>query len=220
MVEILNTYFEDLLFQYHEEKQSYAVYVAAINNQIGGDKQQCIFAFVPKHLGIKSTARLHELDWQNLQMRMVPSGIYKIKKQTWKAPITNKNIPEIMFSVVSREDQYSRYMPSISNINEFPFEVLMINSPKNKSKFQYPNTFNLHWAIDQFCTIFNCNAPKISVNNPNNFIDISTLEKYSQNSQEKNVSLHPLWGWSNSIHKNIQEIEHPTDDSDIIDYLS
>ena len=148
-MEILNSYFSDLIFQYVESKQAYAVYVATIKSRIGGDKQQCIIAFVPEHLGIQNKAHLYNLPWKNLQTRLCPVGTYKVQPQSWKPP-SLQNIPEIMLNVTDRKEGYATY-----KANNFPFEVLMINVAKKKSIYQYPNTMNIYYAIDQFQTIFN-----------------------------------------------------------------
>lgn len=154
-MDLLNHYFSSLTFQYVEEKQNYAVYVAAVNGLVGGDKMRCIIAFVPNHLGIQSKSRLVDLPWKNLQMRACPKGTYKVVIQAWKPPLLDKAIPEVMFNVHKREQHYSTYYVDDKSGVYFPFEVLMVNSPKKKTIYQYPNSMNLHWAIDQYNTVFN-----------------------------------------------------------------
>lgn len=153
-MEILNTYFDTLVFYYVEEKQNHALYVAAVAGMLGGDKMRCIIAFVPAHLGIPTKARLRDLPWKNLQMRTVPKTTYKVIVQAWKAPVTNAGVPDILLKVINRDKNYSTCVSITENVN-FPFEVLMIHSPKKNTVYQFPNTMNLHWAIDQFCTVFN-----------------------------------------------------------------
>jgi len=154
-MEILNKYFDSLVFQYTEEKQNYVIYAAAVNGLVGGDKMRCIIAFVPAHLGIQNKARLSNLPWKNLQTRVCPKGTYKLSIQAWKPPLLNSDIPEVMLSVNKREQNYSKYYVDSKCKEYFPFEVLMVNSPKKKTVYQYPNSMNLHWAIDQFSTVFN-----------------------------------------------------------------
>ena len=60
-----------------------------------------------------------------------------------------------MLNVSKREKNYSTYYIDNKSNEYFPFEVLMINSPKKKTIYQYPNSINLHWTIDQFNTVFN-----------------------------------------------------------------
>ena len=88
-------------------------------------------------------------------MRACPKGTYKVTVQAWKPPLLDKGIPEVMFDVNKREQHYSTYYVDNKSGVYFPFEVLMVNSPKKKTIYQYPNSMNLHWAIDQFNTVFN-----------------------------------------------------------------
>ena len=154
-MDLLNHYFSSLTFQYVEEKQGHAIYVASVNGLVGGDKMRCIIAFVPNHLGVQSKSRLADLPWKNLQTRICPKGTYKLSIQAWKPPLLNSDIPEVMLSINKREQNYSTYYVDSKCKEYFPFEVLMINSPKKKTIYQYPNSMNLHWAIDQFSTVFN-----------------------------------------------------------------
>lgn len=148
-MDILNRYFGSLVFQYIEEKQGYVIYGAAIHSQLAGDKQRYVFAFVPAHLAIQTKAKLSELPWRNLQTRLCPKTTYRLRPQTWKIP---HEIDNVNLKISSRNKNYAVYEAENS---QFPFEVLLINNPKKKSIYQHPNTINLHWAIDQFCTIFN-----------------------------------------------------------------
>jgi len=146
---LLNQYFEGLTFRYIEEKQGYAIYGASIYSQLAGDKQRYVLAFVPAHLAIQTSAKLSELPWRNLQTRLCLKTTYRIKPQVWKFP---HELPSENFQVSERGKTYTTYKPDDRN---FPFEMLLINNPKKKSIYQYPNTVNIHWAIDQFSTVFN-----------------------------------------------------------------
>jgi len=154
-MDLLNKYFDSLVFQNVEEKQNYALYVAAVNSLVGGGKMRYVIALVPTHLGIHSKAKLSNLPWKNLQTRTCPAGTYNVIAQRWKPPLLNSGIPEIMLNVSKREKNYSTYYIDNKSNEYFPFEVLMINSPKKKTIYQYPNSINLHWTIDQFNTVFN-----------------------------------------------------------------
>ena len=146
-MDTLNSYFSTLIFQYVETKQSHAMYIAIIKSRT--DKQQCVIAFVPEHLAIQTKAHLSDLPWKNLQTRLCSQGTYKIQPQSWSPP-NLAGLPEVMLNVTERKEGYSVYKAT-----NFPFEVLMINSAKKKSIYQYPNTMNIYYAIDQFQTIFN-----------------------------------------------------------------
>jgi len=148
-MDLLNNYFNSLTFYYIEEKQKYAIYGASIHSMLAGDKQRYVLAFVPSHLGIQRTAKLSELPWINIQMRLCLKTTYRLKPQVWKIP---QHLPNLTFTAVDRTNTYTKYQ---SNSDDFPFEVLMIHTPKKKSIYQYPNVMNMHWAIDQFDTVFN-----------------------------------------------------------------
>lgn len=165
-MEVLNTYFDTLVFYYAEEKQGHALYVASVAGMLGGDKMRCIIAFVPAHLGIVTKARLRDLPWKNLQMRTIPKSTYKINTQAWKAPISGSAIPDILLKVVNRDKNYTTCVNVTEGVN-FPFDVLMIHSPKKNTVYQFPNTMNLHWAIDQFSTVFNLQHVELQYINTN-----------------------------------------------------
>ncbi len=162
-MEVFNNYFDGLIFSYIEEKKGFAVYVAALYGQVASDQVRYILAFVPSHLGIQGTSKLKDLPWKNLQMRMCPKSAYKVRVQSWKAPAGSTNIN---FKVVSRGDKFSKYTLVTDKYKtkyskqdvvdeSFPYEILMIHNPKKHTVFQFPNTMNFDFAIDQFRTVFN-----------------------------------------------------------------
>lgn len=188
-MELLNEYFESLVFQYAEEKQGYVLYAAAVNGLVGGDKMRCIIAFVPAHLGIQNKARLSNLPWKNLQARVCPKSTYKLSIQAWKPPLLNSDIPEVMLSVIKRDQNYSTYRVDSKCKENFPFEVLMINSPKKKTMYQYPNSMNLHWAIDQFSTVFNYIEDQVQLPYQSYPKNKETQVIFSNNEDSKNTNI-------------------------------
>lgn len=153
-MDILNLYFDSLTFYNVElNANGFYVYVAALYTMTIENKTNYIIAFVPaiSLQNVPQKAALCDLPWRNLQMRRCPKGTYKVNLQTWKAPLTKTKIPEIIFSIIKRENNYSSYIAK----DDFPFELLLLHSPKKKTLYQYPSTVNIHWAIDQFNTIFN-----------------------------------------------------------------
>jgi hypothetical protein len=148
-MELLNQYFNDLVFTRIDVKRGFTLYGAALHSQLAGDKQRHILAFVPVHLSLWSSAKLSQLQWVNLQMRMCNKTTYRLKPQVWIFP---SSLPNLFFNVHNRAKTYSSYKV---DGGQFPFEMLLINSPKKESIYQYPNVVNLHWAIDQFNTVFN-----------------------------------------------------------------
>lgn len=152
-MDLLNKYFEELTFSYIEEKKGYAIYGAAIHSQMAGDKQRYVLVFVPAHLGIQTSAKLSELPWRNLQTRLCSKITYRLKPQAWTFPYKLLNLT---FRVSNRNKTYTTYQQEMADdVPVFPFDVLLIHNPKKKSVYQYPNGMNLHWAIDQFSTVFN-----------------------------------------------------------------
>ena len=142
----LNRYFRGLIFDRVSEKKGYAIYAAAIHSFIGGDKQRYILAFVPSHLAIKSSAKLRELPWKNLQMRLCPKHTYNTKQQEW---VLNHKLENLTLTVKDRNKHHTTYI-----VDTGEFEALLLHNPKNKSMYQYPQHINIHWAIDQFNTSF------------------------------------------------------------------
>lgn len=150
-MEIINKYFENLLFKYIEQRQNFAIYVAAIDTLIGGNKRQFVIVFVSSHLGIQDNVGLNKLPWTNLQTRLCPTDSYKVRPQPWKPP---NDVINFDLKIVNRDTNYSSYTCADVHQN-FPFEILLIHSPTKKTTYQYPNLINLYWSINQFNTIFN-----------------------------------------------------------------
>jgi hypothetical protein len=147
---LLNRYFSRLTFEWVEEKQNYAIYVACIYNLLGGDNCRFVILFVPAHLGILRSAKISELPWQNLQTRTCPKTTYKVRQQDWVFP---SNLPNVNLVLKERNKLYSIYHSPEDP--SFEFEISLIHSTKKKSLYQYPNNIQLHWAIDQWATVFN-----------------------------------------------------------------
>ncbi len=145
---ILVQYFDGIVFKYIEERQQHAIYVANIDTMLGGDMKQYVIVFVKNHLGIRSAAKLCDLPWVNLQTRMCKTGTYKVFPQPLNTP---KNLANLDLQIVSRDSQYSWYNCK----DDTSFEICILHIASKKTQYQYPNTVNLHWAINQFRTIFN-----------------------------------------------------------------
>jgi hypothetical protein len=160
-MDIINYYFKGLNFKHIQDKQNFAIYVAAIKTLLT-EQQQYVIVFVPSHLAINQVANLAELSWQNLQTRLLPSKTYAILPQNWGPPKDAKNLDLIL---VERKDQHSIYE---CKTIEFPFEILMLHMAKKKSIYQYQENINLHWALNQFNTVLNYIGkihPIVNINN-------------------------------------------------------
>ncbi len=150
-MELFNPLFRKLTFTQLEQKEGYAIYGAATGNMMGGDQQRFVLVFVPAHLGVLSECNIDQLDWVNIQTRHCPKTTYRIKPQYWKFP---DNAPNCDLKVVERTKSYTKY---VSEEHGSEFDVLLLHSPKKKTIYQYPNTTNMHWAIDRFETVVTLN---------------------------------------------------------------
>ncbi len=146
-MDILNEYLKTLVFTRVEDKQGYAIYGAGISGMFGAGKQRYILLFVPVHLATSSQARASELSWQNLQTRNLQYS-YRLKKQSWNPP---QELPNPQFRVIGRTDKHSTYRGP----EEFPFEILLINDPKKKTKYQYHNNLSLYGVLESFNSVIN-----------------------------------------------------------------
>lgn len=188
-MEIINKYFESLRFKYIKEQQNYAIYVAAIDNLLGGDKRQFVIVFVSSHLGIQDNVGLNKLPWTNLQTRLCPTSTYNVRPQPWKPP---NDVINLDLKIVNRDDNYSTYTCADTYMN-FPFEILMIHSPTKKTTYQFPNLINLYWSINQFNTIFNYvgdQHPMLITQNPQTqYISTKTPQSQPTKNQHQDFEL-------------------------------
>lgn len=195
-MKIFNDYFNSLTFKFTGEKQNYAIYGAAIHSMIGADMCRYILAFVPKELATIKSGKLSELSWVNLQARLCPKNTFNITQQSWRAPESAEAM-NIMLNIKHRNDKHSTYTCSL------PFEVILLHSSKKKTIYQYPNNINLHWAIDQFQTIFNYIKPQIQHTFSNN-----NLSQHNNNNIEylspPSVT-NPLQTWFQNVQNNVDE---------------
>lgn len=190
-MDLLNKYFSRLTFEYLEEKQGYSIYAAAVYNLLGGDKVRIVFLFVPGHIPIVKSAKINELKWQNLQARTCPKETYKLRLQDWNFPTNLRNID---FNVANRNKNYTVYSSSDPN---FHFQISMIHNPKKKTIYQYPNQMNLHWAIDQWNTVFNYVVQ--STVDYSSGIETSVDDLQLQEIRPPSVS-NPMGSWMNNEH--------------------
>jgi len=157
-MEILNSYFGDLLFIKVEKKENFTVYAAAISSSYGDGKKQYALAFIPSHMAILDKGFLRDLHWQNLQTRTLTNG-YKLQNQKWNIA---RHLPTPMFDVVERNEAKSRYL-----CESEPLEMILLHDPKKKTIYQYHNRMNLMAALVTFkCVISLIEEPKTVSNLP------------------------------------------------------
>lgn len=145
-MDILNSFFKNLIFTRVDEKQGYIIYGACVSSGLGAGTKRYILLFVPSHLAFKNQGKIDDLPWQNLQTRQL-SYSYRLKHQSWTLP---RGADNIVLHVQKRDKNYSTY-----KAQNFPFEVLLLHNPKKKTSYQYHNKLGLKSSIETFSAVFN-----------------------------------------------------------------
>lgn len=143
-ISLINKYFENLVFYKVEEKDGFGLYVVRVADQLiasGGSRY--IIAFVPLQLSIAIKAKLHELPWQNLQLRNLKQS-YRIPAQRWVIP---QGLGWLKFHAIDRCSTHTTYRS-----DQVPFELLLLHDEKKKgnNKLQYYNTVHLPAGLDSY----------------------------------------------------------------------
>ncbi len=151
-MEILNKYFEQLLFTKVDEKQMptgqrFTVFGAGIKGMFGDGNNRYVLLFVPEHLAVQKQARIYELPWENLQTRSLRYS-YRLKKQKWDPP---RNLQDVELRVADRTKTHSVYLGP----EWFQFEVLLLHNPRKKTQYQYRNKMRISSALETFSSVFN-----------------------------------------------------------------
>lgn len=170
--ELINQYFEKLIFIKIDKKEDYTIYGSAINSSFGDGKKEYVLLFVPEHIGITDRALIKDLHWKSLQTRILTNG-YKLKPQKWEIPRT-KSVP--MFNIVARDENRSKYIIEGELSNEV--EMMLQHDLKKKTKFQFTNKINLIAALTTFRCIIVIND--ISNSYTSNEEDLSVVEDVDQ----------------------------------------
>ena len=141
-MELVNSYFSELLFTLVDRKGGYGIYAAGIDTRTG-DGQRYVFLYVLDSSLLPSRTTIEDLNWASVSTRQL-KGSYPMKQQMWN-PNTDS---DIALRAVSRNDSYTTYMTQ-----GFPYEVRLLNNPRRKTKYQYSNNMMLSSAIDTFSCI-------------------------------------------------------------------
>jgi hypothetical protein len=162
-MDLLNSYFSNLVFSRIEEKEGFVMYGACIATGLGGGKRRYILLFVPNYLAVKNKSRIGNLKWQNLQSREITHS-YDLPMQQWSI---KRDAKDILLEVEKREKDSSSYKVSTDNQIDidFPFEILLLHDPKKKTKFQYRNRLTLTGAIELFNCVFNYTGNQHEIGN-------------------------------------------------------
>ena len=145
-IDLINSYFPNIIFTKVQQKEQYIIYAASIAASLGDGSKHYVLVFVPVHLAIKNKAKIEDLTWVNIQTRTIKNG-YKLPQQKWDLPFNNS---DLFFNVIDRMDTYSKYISQDGN-----FELLLINDPKKKTKYQYYNKMSLSGALSTFSCVLN-----------------------------------------------------------------
>ena len=144
-MDVINAYFGDIVFTKVEQKEGFMVYVASISSSYGDGKKQYALAMVQPQYAVKERAYLRDLQWQNLQTRLLQNG-YRIPAQKWNIP---RNLEMMMFEIVDRNAIRTKYI-----LPNHPIEMILLHDPKKKTQYQYHNRMNIVAALSSFrCVI-------------------------------------------------------------------
>ncbi len=147
---IINQCFPGIILVKMERRENFTTYVASLMSSYGDGKKQYLLVFVPDHLAILEKATVEELQWENLQTRILTNEYTidgkKLRAQKWNLP---KGIENFLFIVTDRSPTRTKYVSEHKD-----FEMLLIHDPKKKTQFQYHNHINLIAALTTFrCVI-------------------------------------------------------------------
>lgn len=147
-MEILNAYFDKLVFVKIEQKENFTIYAAALSSSFGDNRKTYALAFVPVHMAILDKGFLRDLHWQNFQTRTLNNG-WKIPNQRWDMR-NLKGLPTPMFNAVERNEARTKYI-----CESEPLEMVLLHDPKKKSVYQYHSRINLLAALATFKCVLN-----------------------------------------------------------------
>jgi len=147
-MEIINAYFDGIVFLKTDQKENYTIYASAISSSFGDGSKTYALAFVPAHMAILDRGYLKDLHWQNFQTRTLTNG-WKIANQRWDLRKL-KGLPTPMFDVVERNEIKTKY-----KCESEPLEMILLHDPKKKSIYQYHNRINMLAALSTFRCVLN-----------------------------------------------------------------
>jgi hypothetical protein len=168
-MELINQYFDGIIFTKVELKEEYTLYVALLNH---GNNKFAI-ALVRNHLAILRQAELKDLTWACIQTRTLAKR-YNLKSQTMK----RTKLPTPLFLESERTDTSVKYRSQ-----ECPLEILLINDSKKKGVYQYPKHYNVLAAVLSYnCVITPIDITESIHSTPanNNFRGGNQLEVIAQ----------------------------------------
>jgi hypothetical protein len=145
-MDIINKYFEGILFEHVDTKTGFEVYAACVNTMTMSNKKPYIFLFIPCQLNLPSKGYINQFPWKNIQTRSVNNGQgYNLRSQRW---VYGKYLIDPQFLLKERTQKDSTYTGAM------PCEINLLHDPKKDSKYQYPGKIALSSALNTFqCSI-------------------------------------------------------------------
>ncbi len=128
-MELINAYFEGIVFTKVEQKEEYTLYAALLNQ---GNNKFAI-AMVRNHMALLNQCYLKDLSWVCFQTRTLKRR-YNLKSQN----LPKTKLPNPLFHEIERTQATVKY-----GCNEYPLELLLLNDPHKKGMYQYPRSYNL-----------------------------------------------------------------------------
>src|SRR5574338_491259 len=122
MKELINEYFRGLVFTLVERKNANYIYAAKVGQLVDGGR----YVIVISSREYGQQRLIEQIDWVNVQTRVLKNS-YRLPVQKWSY---SRKLFDIGVLLVSREN-YSTYYDS-----ERKVEIILLNNPNKKSKFQ------------------------------------------------------------------------------------
>ena len=151
--EVLQFYFQDLLFQHIEYQQQFRIYGARVPSLYQKDARY-VFAIIDTTKGLSvpniGNVRLFDLPWISLQTRLVSRDKDKYRRllptQAWTL---NSRPHDARLKIKSREKDKSKY-----ESDDATLAIEVLHASSSKSIYQFHSTMMLSTAVETFQTIF------------------------------------------------------------------
>lgn len=145
-MELINKYFEGIVFQKVDAKEGYTIYAAGMAGMSMNGEKKYVLLFVPTYLAILDRSYISGLHWQNLQTRTFSKGGYKVRGQQWTYA---RNLPDPVLKLNERTQRHTSYLSV-----DIPIDCILLHDPKKSSKYQYYNNMPLSTCLNTFrCVI-------------------------------------------------------------------
>ena len=146
IVQIINSYFGNIVFSKVDSIGIYFLYVASILGETNEGKRYIIL-FVPDYYdNLPLQSHIDTLPWECIQTRLLKVD-YKIKSQRWDI---QKKLQDFEFTLVERKNDRTEYLPTLPNI---PLKLTLFHNNKKKSIYQWYNKMRLIQSLNTFMCV-------------------------------------------------------------------